>query len=93
MFIRTQNKTTIDYGKELWVTILKGDKCSKDTLEARNNLIELMQAIVQDPSLIISDNKTPESIKYEHNGEMWVIKVSVVKEVVNAQAQETVGPK
>ena len=53
MFIRTQNKTTIDYGKELWVTTLKGDKCSKDTLEARNNLIELI--IPRDPNIIFPE--------------------------------------
>ena len=84
--IRKVNKTVVDYGKELNVIIIQSDKSSKDTIEARNSLIEMMRDIVQDPALIILDALTPDSVKFEHDGERWILKVSVIKNVQTEKA-------
>jgi hypothetical protein len=73
------NKQIIDYNEELYTISLIGDNCSKNTIEGRTSLIELLRCIINDPNLILTDTLTPDLIEINHDGEKWIIKARATK--------------
>lgn len=73
------NKQTIDYNEELYTVTLIGDNCTKNTIEGRISLIEILKAVVNDPNLILVDTLTPDEMDIKYDGEKWVVKAKVIK--------------